>query len=71
MAEVVSLEEQGLSGSFRQRVREAAAEIQPSVMTAAFPEISVCVPGNASLLEGHRLDPQPLLLFAACTEQQR
>lgn len=58
MAEVVSLKEQGLSGGSRQGVREAVPKVQPRLVTAAFPEVSVCVPRNASLLEGHCLYPQ-------------
>jgi hypothetical protein len=57
MAEVVSLEQQGLSGGFREGVREAVPEVQPGPVPA-LPEVSVRFPGDASLIESHRLDPQ-------------
>src|SRR5260370_23656185 len=58
MAEVVSLEQQGFSGSFRQRVCEAVPEVQSGLVAAAFAEVPVGVPGDAGLIEGHRLDAQ-------------
>src|SRR5580658_3136980 len=58
MAEVVSFEQQGFPGSFRQRVREAVPEVQSGLVAAAFAEIPVRVPGDASLIKGHRLDSQ-------------
>jgi hypothetical protein len=58
VAEVVSLEQQCFSGGLRQGIREAVAEVEAGCVAAALPEIAIGVPGDTSLVMGHRFDTQ-------------
>lgn len=62
MAEIVALPQQRLAQVERQRVRQAATEVQSGRMAAARAEIRVGLTGQAALTLGHRLDAELGLL---------
>lgn len=62
-----TFEQQRFAADFCKRIGEAIAEIQLCRMSAAFAEISICVPGEPCLNFGDRLD-EDLCLFEKVIE---
>ncbi len=56
---VAADEEEGLSDRLRQGIGEAIAEVELGRVAAPLAEVAVCVPANARLLGGDRLDTDP------------